>query len=346
MVEGSTFRSNASLNAAGGGLALRGESTLPSQISNAVFFGNTAVLGGDSVYVNGTAPVDILHTTLAGTGAVSEQGITVAGADVQITNAILISHTVGIAASGGAVVTTDHTLFHSNQTDVQGVTNQNPVYGDPRFMNVSTGDFHLTLGSPAIDAGVATSIATDFEADLRPIIAQSDLGADEFGDSAVGDPGGTTTVGGGGITITIPPGAMGGPGNILFLPTFPPTFLPPTPWLPISPGFQLLNTPAVALHELRAALPAGDFLLPITVTLTYNDSALAGIDESTLFLALYDASTGQWVEATATCPESGTVIHNLDENQITVTTCASGEFAVLGLDAAGAYPLYLPILIR
>jgi hypothetical protein len=345
LVEGSIFRGNTSLNAAGGGLALLSGGSVSSRVSNTVFFGNHASLGGASVYINSIAPLEILHTTLAGSGAASEQGISVVAADVQITNTIIVSHTVGIAASGGAVVTADHTLFHGNQTDVQGVTNLNSVYGDPQFLDLPGGDFHLTLGSPAIDAGATTSITTDFEADLRPIITQADLGADEFGDSAMIDPGASTvitsTVGAGReIIIRLPPGAVGGWRIIRLLPTPQPTKPPPAPRLPAGMNFTLQVTQPLA--QTLSIAPA--FLLPIEITLTYRDVDVAGLDENSLFLAVFDETTGEWVDATTTCTLPGSITRNTGQNQITVTTCATGEFALLGSEKT--YQIFLPLVTR
>jgi hypothetical protein len=50
--------------------------------------------------------------------------------------------------------------------------------GDPRL--VSATDFHLTAGSPAIDAGNATGVTLDFDGAPRPAGAAMDLGAFEY----------------------------------------------------------------------------------------------------------------------------------------------------------------------
>ncbi len=59
-------------------------------------------------------------------------------------------------------------------TDAKGV-NANPKFASPSALN-----FHLTAGSPAIDAGTNTGVATDFDGVVRPQGSAFDIGAFEF----------------------------------------------------------------------------------------------------------------------------------------------------------------------
>ncbi|MBI5476099.1 MAG: T9SS type A sorting domain-containing protein [Ignavibacteriales bacterium] len=54
------------------------------------------------------------------------------------------------------------------------------VNADPLFVNVSTKDFHLKPGSPAIDAGTNTVFASDYEGVSRPQGRAFDIGAYEY----------------------------------------------------------------------------------------------------------------------------------------------------------------------
>ena len=47
-------------------------------------------------------------------------------------------------------------------------------------MGPSSGDYHIGLGSAAIDAGVNAGVADDVDGDLRPVGAGYDVGADEL----------------------------------------------------------------------------------------------------------------------------------------------------------------------
>ncbi len=53
-------------------------------------------------------------------------------------------------------------------------------YADPVFRNQAANDFHLTFGSPAIDAGAAAAIAVDADGNPRLVGAAIDLGAFEY----------------------------------------------------------------------------------------------------------------------------------------------------------------------
>jgi len=54
------------------------------------------------------------------------------------------------------------------------------VNGNPNFAGPSALNFHLTAGSPAIDAGMNTGLATDFDGVVRPQGSAFDIGAFEF----------------------------------------------------------------------------------------------------------------------------------------------------------------------
>ncbi|MFZ6027681.1 MAG: right-handed parallel beta-helix repeat-containing protein [Chloroflexota bacterium] len=106
------------------------------------------------------------------------------------TNTILAGHTLGISVTAPIVVSLEGTLWGAgewaNATDWGGsgtiLTGTVNVWGDPAFLNPAAGNFHLTAGSAAIDAGVDAASDTDIDGDPRPLPAGAapDLGADEF----------------------------------------------------------------------------------------------------------------------------------------------------------------------
>jgi hypothetical protein len=56
----------------------------------------------------------------------------------------------------------------------------NDVSGNPRFVNAAADDYHLKLGSAAIDAGADVAVTTDFDGDPRPHGPAFDIGYDEL----------------------------------------------------------------------------------------------------------------------------------------------------------------------
>ena len=54
------------------------------------------------------------------------------------------------------------------------------INANPLFVNLASGDFHLQPSSPAIDAGMDTDFATDYEGVIRPQGSSFDIGAYEY----------------------------------------------------------------------------------------------------------------------------------------------------------------------
>jgi uncharacterized repeat protein (TIGR01451 family) len=110
-----------------------------------------------------------------------------AGGALAVTNTILYSNTASItggavySASASATNAMDYLNLWNNLPDDGNVPiGSNSLVAEPRFKDATSGDFHLTIQSPALDAGLAVSLATDFEGDARPSLLGFDIGADEF----------------------------------------------------------------------------------------------------------------------------------------------------------------------
>jgi len=123
--------------------------------------------------------VELVHNTLV--GAETGNGIEVATGDVtlQLSNNIIADQGWGIVNLEPSLSTilADHTLFWNNGQN--GITGTDPVYGDPAFINPGGGDYHIGMGSAAIDAAVDVGELHDLDGDWRPIGPEPDIGADE-----------------------------------------------------------------------------------------------------------------------------------------------------------------------
>lgn len=87
-------------------------------------------------------------------------------------NHVLRNNLFYAAGQGGALSVSDTSgVYHSGSGNLYGV--------NPLFENDSAFDFHLKTGSPAIDTGLNSGIAHDFEGTLRPKSAGFDIGAYE-----------------------------------------------------------------------------------------------------------------------------------------------------------------------
>jgi len=72
-------------------------------------------------------------------------------------------------------------LFYNNPSNSNPGTN--PIYADPKLVDVDNGDFHLLPGSGAIDEASACDFNQDIDGDFRPVgsgLTPYDIGADEF----------------------------------------------------------------------------------------------------------------------------------------------------------------------
>jgi len=150
----------------------------PTLINNAIARSGDRTLSF-SAYSGGPLTVTLIHNTLI--GADSGYGIYVESGYVTLflTNTIVANHTWGITNTvpASSTVTADHTLFWANDQD--GIAGTNPVYGDPAFIDLGGGGYHLGPGSAAIDAGVETGESADIDGDPRPIGSAPEIGADE-----------------------------------------------------------------------------------------------------------------------------------------------------------------------
>jgi fibronectin-binding autotransporter adhesin len=165
----------------GGGLIAGGNAIT---IANALFDGNP----GGEIALNVNSRAGVLHTTIASPTVSSDVGISIDfgndNATVGIQDTIIASYTVAIQNDYGqfnGTIVEGYNLFFNNITNTVGViTGGHSRVGDPKFVDPLNGNYHLRLGSAAIDRGVDAGVYTDLDSDPRPVGLGFDIGAYEY----------------------------------------------------------------------------------------------------------------------------------------------------------------------
>ena len=152
-----------------------------------------------------------------------------------------------------------------------GVSNGNPL-----FVDSSLNDFHLQLGSPAIDSGdgatVGLFVPDDFEYRPRPVGAQWDRGAYEYGPAFTPTSSPTSSPSG---TPTATPSATG-TSTPTATPSISPTFsASPSPTLTNTDSFTDSPTATPSISPTFSASPSPT--LTNTDTFTYSPTATLSI---------------------------------------------------------------------
>jgi uncharacterized repeat protein (TIGR01451 family) len=164
----------------GGGLYLYQSA---ASLSNNVVADNAAQSLGSGFFFYQTSPV-LVHNTIARNHGGDGFGLRITNdSTVVLSNTILVSHTVGVYAEDSGTALLEGTLW-GNTIDWGGpgtiVTGTTNVWGAPAFLDPDAGDYHVGLGSAAIDAGGDAGLDHDLDGQPRPIGRAPDLGADEF----------------------------------------------------------------------------------------------------------------------------------------------------------------------
>ena len=159
-------------------------------MTNNLIIENYSADYGSGLLIDRVRAGRMLHNTIARNKGIIGDGLMIASnSHISLTNTILVSQTNGILLLGressarleatlwGSGVWANDRDWYSDGTLITGTVN---IWGDPRFVNPNSGDYHLGYASVAIDSGVASGILTDLDGDQRPSLLAYDIGADEF----------------------------------------------------------------------------------------------------------------------------------------------------------------------
>ena len=186
VIERSIIRNNTAGDS-GGGIANDNNGDLTTQ-NNFIYANDSAASGGAAYNFSGT--FRSWHNTVVSNTATTDGGAMVNAGTLIISNTIIISNST-LGATGGILNSAGSTtanysaiLGNSGNQTFGGVTVNNPIAFDGRFIDSANGDFHLPSNSNAIGAGYpSTLVSDDIDGEGRPFVSTAppgfDVGADE-----------------------------------------------------------------------------------------------------------------------------------------------------------------------
>jgi len=135
---------------------------------------------GTGVYLSG-GHLTASHWTVVNNGRygiIADLGIDIKNGSATLRKSIIASHTGGLCGAGAAA---QQALFYDvDRPCIAGASCVNNLFGDPKFVDPSAGDYHIAADSAAVDRGYSLDVFYDMDGDIRPVGAASDIGADEI----------------------------------------------------------------------------------------------------------------------------------------------------------------------
>jgi len=174
----------------GNGIIIDSSLNVPAYTGKTLVTNNLTYLnGGSGIHSFHSSKVDIINNTAYQNSSQLNYGEIFAQSSdqVNVLNNILVARTGRYMNTNysNTNVTTNYNIYDNGNPVVSG---PNDLWGDPLFVNATTGDFHVNIGSKAIDTGSAGLAPTnDFSYSPRPKGAAPDRGAYEH-QNLIGNP--------------------------------------------------------------------------------------------------------------------------------------------------------------
>jgi uncharacterized repeat protein (TIGR01451 family) len=242
--------------------------------------------------------------------------------DVMLTDTLPFSHQVRFLGWSGPVTATHDGQMLRWQGRVQA--------GEPITFQYRLGVLGVVTPGTAI-SNVATLAWDGKQMQLGPVTTVVTL---PHGTMALGPFQGGQLVHQHGVTLTVPPGTVTDTTQFRLGPLF-------TSTRPISPpGDLLFANRAFELNAFRFGEPVREFSRPLTITMNYTDTDVAGLKRETLRLWTRTGPNGPW----AMLGEPVRMMSgSLALPTLTFTTTHLSQFALFG---EGQYRVYLPVILR
>jgi hypothetical protein len=149
--------------------------------------GNSSSFGGVLISQSNTGTRNLAFNTVAnnsdGAGDITGVTCAVIGTAVTFSDNIVFGNQVSGAGTqvGGAMCSWTYSDISDSGGSAGSVAGTGNIDLDPMFVNSATGNYHISAGSPCIDAAdPAATLDIDFDGDVRPIGSGRDIGADEY----------------------------------------------------------------------------------------------------------------------------------------------------------------------
>jgi hypothetical protein len=262
-------------------------------------------------------PADVLTYTIT-IDLADQPGVGANGRLVTLTDTLPFSHQVRFLGWSGTLTGTQH--------DGHMLKWQGRVYpGEPRMLQYRLGvEGVVTPG--AVISNVAKMSWTGHQMQLGPVTTVVTI---PHGVLGLGSNQGGQLTHRHGVTLTVPPGAVTDTTRFRLGPLYTDTH----PVFP--PGGLLFANRAFALNAFRFGEPVGQFSAPLTITMNYTDTDVAGLKRETLQMWTRSGPEGPWARLDGPARVISGVVR--------FTTTHLSQFALFG---AGEHRIFLPLIRR